>query len=148
MALVVDETSFMRDKENQKLDMNLRNMTGRKYFLYGGILVIFIGDFFQIPPQGKIALYHNISLQWSSLNTVIFLENAHRFRNDPVWGVLLSRFRVGKYIDEDIEKINARWLGGDNKIDFPRTKDSMDTCHACSRNKKGTLLKCLYLKNI
>ena len=68
------------DKENTKLDRNLRKMTGKKDKLYGDIGIVDIGDFFQIPPNGKTALYHNISLQWSSMNTVIYLENSHRFR--------------------------------------------------------------------
>ena len=110
LVLVADKTSWMRDKENWKLDMNLRKMTGRKYLLYGGIVVIFIGNFFQIPPQGKTALYHNMNLQWSSLNTGIFLENSHRFKNDPEWGQLLSQFRVGTYTKDDIEKITQDGL--------------------------------------
>ena len=69
-----------------------------------------------------------------------FLENSHRFKNDSEWEELLSQFRVGKYTDEDIEKINTRWLGWDNKIDFHGTKDSLDICYACSTNKERSTI--------
>ena len=100
----MDEISFMKETDLRKLDQYMRILTGNKDLLFGGIILILIGDFFQIPPQGKTALYHNISLQWSSLNTVIYLENSHRFKKDPRWGKLLSQYRIGKYTEEDIEK--------------------------------------------
>lgn len=104
ILLFVDEISFMKETDLRKLDQYMRILTGNKDLLFGGIILILIGDFFQIPPQGKTALYHNISLQWSSLNKVIYLKNSHRFKKDPRWGNLLSRYRIGKYTEEDIEK--------------------------------------------
>ena len=82
---------------------------------------------------------------------MVFLENSHRFKNNSEWGQLLSRFRVGKYTEEDIEIINTRWLGGYKKVAFPSTKDSLDTCYACSTNKEqnaiGMSLFEYHLKN-
>ena len=73
--------------------------------MYGDISIVYIGYSPppQIPPKVKTALYYNINLQWSSVNTVIYLEFLHRFKNDPEWGKLLLGFRVGKYKEQDIE---------------------------------------------
>ena len=95
---------ILMDKENRKLDRNLRKMTGRIDKLYVDIGIVYIGDVFQIPSKGNTALYHNVNLQWSSVNTVIYLENLHRFKNDPERGKLLSQLRVGIYTEQDIEK--------------------------------------------
>ena len=86
--------------------------------------------------EEKLSLYHNVSLQWSSLNAVIYLENPHQFVNDPAWGQLLSRFRVGKYTEEDIKTINSRCLYDGHTLDFPNDKDKMNTCYACPTNKE------------
>ena len=64
--LFIDEVSFLMDKENRKLDRNLRKMTSKKNKLYGDISIVYIGDFFQILPNGKTALYHNKSLEFRS----------------------------------------------------------------------------------
>ena len=39
------------------LDKNLRKKTGNKNQIFGGILMIMVGDFFQIKPTSKYLLY-------------------------------------------------------------------------------------------
>ena len=43
---------------------------------------------------------------------------------------------MGNHTKDDLKKINTRWIGGDSKIYFPETKDSLDTFYACSTNKE------------
>ena len=50
----------------------------------------------------------NLSLEWNQINSVVFLENSHRFRNDPRWDETLERIRTYTCTHEDIEVINTR----------------------------------------
>ena len=86
------------------LDKNLRKKTGNKNQMFGGILLIMVGNLFQIEPTSKDPLYKFPNTQWNSVNCVIMLDSLHRFSEDPEWGELLSRFRVGNITKEYMEK--------------------------------------------
>ena len=47
--LVIDEVSFLDEENLQKLDKNMRKLK-EKDVLYGGVLFVFVGDFFQMLP--------------------------------------------------------------------------------------------------
>ena len=56
--LVIDEVSFLSDKDMETLDKQLRKLTKRHNMLYGGVSIIFSGDFHQLPPvKTKGVLY-------------------------------------------------------------------------------------------
>ena len=47
--LIIDEVSFLDEENIRKLDNNLRKLKERDV-MYGGVHVVFIGDFFQMLP--------------------------------------------------------------------------------------------------
>ena len=104
----MDEISIMADKVMDLWDQNLRKKTGVRNKLFGGVLMIVIGDFGQLPPCDRRAnpLYKNQGTIWNSINSVIYLENKHRFEEDPEWGEILSRLRVRETTEEDLDLIN------------------------------------------
>jgi len=55
-------------------------------------------------------------LEWNQINSVVFLENSHRFRNDPHWGDILERIRTFTFSKEDIETNNTRVLCNSVKL--------------------------------
>lgn len=88
--------------------------------------MLFCGDFCQLPPVKASSLYgpltdsemgstksrlgHQI---WNSaLNTAIILDGKYRFRSDPEFGELLSRFRNGAISLDDIKLLNRRCISG------------------------------------
>ena len=69
--------------------------------LYGGINVIFCGDFRQLEPVGNsdLPIYKvtgaEKQLFHDAINCFLELKGLHRFRDDVRWGKVLMRFREG-----------------------------------------------------
>ena len=100
---------------------------------FGGIDVLFFGDFIQFSPIGEFALYigwnedpltyaktqSDINTQlginlWKQLNHIILLDEQMRV-TDPAYLELLNRLRNGECTDSDVEMLNRRVVG--NSID-------------------------------
>ena len=132
--LFIDEISFMSTMKLEKLDRYLKIQTGRSDVLFGGVHIVFAGDFYQIPPvmaENK-ALYMGNNVQWGALNAVIFLVKNHRFKDDPEYGELLERIAKGEATKKDIETINSRVITGKkNSI-----KDVPHPQYACAKNSE------------
>ena len=74
--------------------------------MYEGKIIVAIGDFHQIPPCSGDPVYRCRWLeQWhGSVNCVVFLENDHRFKDDPNFGEILCRMQSEQHTKEDIQK--------------------------------------------
>ena len=84
---------------------------------YGGINIIFSGDFRQLEPVGSNPIYDEdcpYFVHW--VNCYIELNGMHRFRNDKHWGHLLMRMRDGKMTKEDIYFINMKIVNNKTKL--------------------------------
>lgn len=113
--LVVDEVSFMTDKQIRSLDTKLK-LIGDRNKPFGGFSIVFAGDFRQLQPVRSTEvdlLYSNLSSKhWEHcINVIIILDNAHRFKDDPFYGQMLKRFWDGDLTKIDREKINSRVIG-------------------------------------
>ena len=146
--LIIDEISFFNVTEMQKLDKQLKRLTSRHDVPYGGVSIVFSGDFHQLQPicESDKILYSCSSgaLAWeNSVNCAIFLENSHRFKDDPEYGAILGRMRMGKDTKEDREKINTRVIGkcGVQVPDVP------DPSYACPTNKERNGISAGVFKN-
>ena len=137
-VLIIDEISMADKNMFQTLDKNLRLLTGNRRVPYGGIHIIFSGDFMQLKPVQGTPIYSSFDdILWhGSLNAAVFFDDRnHRFINDPVWGEILQRAQVGLITDEDIVKINERLL---SKVSLPDNIDCTRTrfVYGCYSNKK------------
>ena len=102
----------MAEKILNKLDKNTRVITGKRKKTYGGLNMIFIGDFKQMKPINGRPVYEKYSQLWhGSVNACIVLNNNHRFKDDPEWGDILKRISNGQATNDDIDKINSRVIG-------------------------------------
>lgn len=108
--LVIDETSMMSCRFHDTL-----NETGKRTRKdsrpFGGIQIIFTGDFYQLPPVsiGRVELFCFESLDWLNvfpLENHIVLETIFR-QTDPVYQSLLTNIRKGKITPEQIEFLKA-----------------------------------------
>jgi hypothetical protein len=136
--LIIDEISFFTASDVAKLDKQLKKLTGRYDMVYGGVSIVFSGDFHQLKPicGEEEVLYSNssgASLWENSLNCCIFLDNSHRFQDDPLYGEILARMRMGEDTEEDRHEINKRVIGY-NSLSLPDS--APDACYACPTNKQ------------
>ena len=77
--------------------------------MYGGMNVVFAGDFSQLEPVGRDPIYYDgeyCAEFHGALNSYIELDGKWRFREDAKWGDIMARFREGKPTEDDIETTN------------------------------------------
>ncbi len=109
--VLIDEISFCKAYELGSIDKSLRIVKQEPDLTYGGIHVIFSGDFHQLPPIGKAAIpiWHNYLALWHGvLNSFVELKGKWRFAEDPEWGALLERLRLNACDQADIEILQSR----------------------------------------
>jgi hypothetical protein len=99
----------------EKLDKQLKRITGNSTIYFGGMNVLFFGDFLQFPTVSHMDLYqahpkhHSFGHElWRSLTTTVILEDQMRQSDDPVYGDLLRRVRLRQPSDDDIILLKSR----------------------------------------
>lgn len=117
----MDEVSFASFVEIKKLNSNLNQLMKknklRNGYKYGGLHIVYSGDFRQLEPIGihnkkkKKPLYDDTCIQFNSwINCFLELNGKHRFREDPAFGAFLIRMRDGIAVQRDFDWINERVL--------------------------------------
>ena len=128
--LVIDEISMMSLRLLWKLNKRLQLIKGNTQ-LFGGMHVVFVGDFMQLPPVGGRPLYSNFastssdehfaSAIWNQhINTVVILKTSVRAANDNVFAGILGRIRTKQLTEADCAMINSRAIG-ENIVPPPHT---------------------------
>lgn len=109
-VLIIDEVSMLSGDVLSMVDAVLREVR-RSETAFGGLQVILVGDFFQLPPVSKgsrTATFAFESHAWKSLNPIIlYLSEQHR-QEDPKFCMLLSNIRSGSFDESDLSRISAR----------------------------------------
>ena len=91
---------------------------------FGGINIIFAGDFYQYPPVGSTPLYTPIQpkapqksadiekrlgrLAWKSVNVVVSLSEQQQMKSNPEYASAVRRLRVRSCNLGDVELFNSR----------------------------------------
>ena len=122
----------------------MKNILGRQDLPYGGVSVVFSGDFHQLRPvkcESHGILYEGVmnGLFEGSINIAIILETSHRFDKDPAFGALLKCLWKGEMTEDDIELLNTRVLGQNNTV-LPEDTNDAATCYACPLNKQRNVV--------
>ncbi|OWZ18810.1 hypothetical protein PHMEG_0007035 [Phytophthora megakarya] len=120
-ALVIDEVSMMTKLDWLKLDKLLRRYKQLPGVPFGGVLIVLVGDFLQMPPVGGDSIFVDPTIKsrpttadiegfelWRRFKSVVMLEESVRFRNDPEWGDGCSKARMGEWTPEFVAMINSR----------------------------------------
>ena len=121
--VIIDEISFANAGDFQKMQKNLHQLMQRGFSRpYGGLNVIFAGDYSQLEPIGCLPVYKvdEIPEFEGMVNTYIELDGKWRFKDDPVWGKRLLRFREGEPTVDDILYINEHCLLGNRPLPPPK----------------------------
>ena len=113
--LIVDEVSMMDSKLIMKLHNKLCSAkSSAEDVKFGGVNIIFCGDFLQIPSVSEFRLYSNKpgsrygNYLWHSLNAVVRLQKQMRQAEDPQYAEVLHRLRIRQPTEEDIALLNTR----------------------------------------
>jgi hypothetical protein len=117
-ALVIDEISMLDARAFSLVDRICRHAKGSKSLPFGGLQVVLVGDFFQLPPvsRGEKSSFAFESSAWEALAPVVcYLSEQHR-QEDTAFLEILSAIRRDEVTDTHRETVRARMLGPD---DFP-----------------------------
>jgi ATP-dependent DNA helicase PIF1 len=97
-ALIIDEISMMSDELFEKLDALGRLLRWRPDIPFGGLQIICLGDFYQLPPINTKFVFE--SMKWEeNINSIVILDTIYR-QKDPVFQKILNEIRIGKVSDE------------------------------------------------
>jgi hypothetical protein len=120
---IVDETSMLGANALAVIDERLRIITQHNV-LFGGILILFVGDFYQLVPVKDIPVYQTTKLSsdknpivqarkvhgtllWQELTACIILTVQHR-QTDPQLLSILKNLRTNTATQRDIDTLNTR----------------------------------------
>ena len=138
MIVIIDEISFMSDDQLQILDQRMKEL-GDRTKPYGGYSIVFSGDFRQLEPtktssNNLLFSRHSSQLWDSSINSIIILDNEHRFKEDPQYGIMLKNMWQKDLSIQQRKRINTKVV---NKTTFKLPpKFEGDVCYACPTNKE------------
>lgn len=113
-VLVIEEISMLSATTLELADLVCREAR-RDQRPFGGLTVIFVGDFFQLPPvsRGSKAPFAYESKTWRELNPLVcYLTEQHRQDDSEFMGVL-SAIRSGEVEELHYEALLARKPGAD-----------------------------------
>ena len=142
-ALVIDEISMLDGDLLDKLDFIARKLR-KNPRPFGGIQVIFCGDFFQLPPVSKDPTnptkFAFDSNAWKSgIKCTIMLQKVFRQQGDTKFIDMLNKMRLGEIDDEterEFKKLN-RPLPADDIIpaELYSTRNEVDRANSIRLNK-------------
>ena len=110
--LIIDEVSMLSPELFEKLDFIGKNLRKNEYKPFGGIQLIFVGDFYQLPPikkdnnSDKLFIFE--SELWNhTFDEIIELEDIMR-QDDIVFQNILNNIRKGVITKEDKKILKKR----------------------------------------
>jgi ATP-dependent DNA helicase PIF1 len=107
--LIIDEVSMMSLKIFEILDLIGRKVRKNPAKPFGGIQVVFSGDFYQLPPVGNDEISSAFCFEsdhWpGTFYTVVELKTIFR-QTDQIYTTILNQIRVGKLYKSSLEHLN------------------------------------------
>ncbi len=111
-VLIIDEISMLHHYRLDMVDQICRQIRQKPELPFGGLQVIFSGDFFQLPPVergNQRAQFAVESHAWQELNPVVcYLEEQHRQKDTDALQDILQALRQGDIRRHHAEQLLAR----------------------------------------
>lgn len=134
-VLIIDEVSMMSEKLFNLLDLIAKKVR-KNQEPFGGIQLVFCGDFFQLPPVGNELEQEtcNFCFESSLFEQTFNLSNQIEFtkifrQSDPIYTKILNQIRIGRISRKTVDILNQnlnRKLPDNGKIKptilFPKKK--------------------------
>ena len=109
-VLIIDEISMLSGDTLSMVDAVCREVK-QNDLAFGGMQVVLVGDFFQLPPIGKAGRAVPFAFQspvWQRLNPIVcYLSEQHR-QDDDVFLQVLSAIRSNAWDQSDVSRILSR----------------------------------------
>ena len=110
--LIIDEISMLHDFRLDMIEEVTRKVRGIDV-PFGGLQVILVGDFFQLPPvnrnEGRPGSFILSSNTWQAGNfTVCYLEQQYRQSEDDEYAQILNGIRVGVLTRNQLSNLHNR----------------------------------------
>jgi ATP-dependent DNA helicase PIF1 len=114
-TLIIDEVSMLTPELFECLDKIGRALRKKSYLPFGGLQLILVGDFCQLPPISKDLSGTNVEVRFlfeseiwaSSISTIIVLSKIWR-QLDPIYQRILTEVRMGSVNQESIDILKSR----------------------------------------
>ena len=118
-VLIIDEISMTDKDTSDDLNVWLRLIMNRDDIDFGGVSILVVGDFFQLPPTNKKYIFRNLTLTDAWYRFEIYeLTEIVRQSNDPEFARLLNRLREDNHTKDDLQKIHS--LEGNDESNWPK----------------------------
>jgi ATP-dependent DNA helicase PIF1 len=107
--LIIDEVSMMTPELLEKLDAIARILRNNDTPM-GGLQIVFVGDFFQLPPvvkEGDVTFAFESPLWTTIVQGIVCLTKIIR-QDDPVFHKILDEARVGKISKESLAVLEEK----------------------------------------
>ncbi len=120
-VLIVDEVSMLDSNLLTLVDRALVHLRGNDK-PFGGLQVVFVGDFFQLPPVSRDGptKFAFASEAWDAANPLTcYLHEQHRQEDEHFLG-LLAAMRAGTLEDEHRELLRTRYEAGEHPVGATR----------------------------
>jgi hypothetical protein len=156
--LVIDEIAMMKKAQLVQLDKQLRIAKHVPGVRFGGVHIILVGDFLQLPPIGADPLYRDPLSRpkprvneiagfqlWRLLQTVVILEASVRFKNDLEWGEGCRQARLGIWTPTFVNIVNSRLVDESTKISDPTTREELPPTFVTPDNSTRLAINNLFI---
>lgn len=101
-VLIIDEISMLDANTLDNVDAIMRSIFSRPTSPFGGVQVVFVGDFFQLPPvskSGEVRFAFDSNAWMQAAPSVCYLHEQHR-QSDPKFLEILAGMRSGTTTEE------------------------------------------------
>lgn len=113
--LIIDEVSMLSVELLNKLHYYGQQIRGNNKF-FGGLQVIFSGDFCQLPPVGIVDRYCFESIIWiENVKHIVYLNEIMRQKN-PILQHILNEIRIGILTPKTKQILNSRLISEKNPL--------------------------------
>lgn len=108
-VLIIDEVSMLSANVLSMVDEVARAVRHQPELAFGGLQVVLVGDFFQLPPVSRSAVQFAFeSPSWTKLNPIVcYLTEQHR-QEDAQFLSILGAIRSGEWDHTHVSLITAR----------------------------------------
>jgi hypothetical protein len=134
----------------RSLHEQLTKIRSKPEVAFGGVNIIFVGDFLQLPSVTGSDIYIPDKRQtaqafilWRQLNAVVILDQQMRQAGDTRYAALLSRLRTRCPTQEDIDLLNSR-VG----LPIPGELNNTDLRYIVRRNPLRSSINGMRIKQI
>lgn len=132
-VLVIDEISMVNDSFLEYVEESLRIIRGKLYEPFGGLQVVVVGDFMQLPPvTGGFSFK---SKAWEKADFMNIRLTEIKRQEDKDMAAMLNRMQVNKMTNEDIQLLKSRNITREFDPDVVQLFPKNDFCDKVNREK-------------